>query len=104
MRMTENSSNPNLGYCDGLQTSLSPAGEVAHHLDGVRSAAKVWVDPVSACSGVDAEQETTVKGIFNRAVTKSSIQIYFHFSGSDSFIYLIVGTDGHARNRLSLDL
>lgn len=47
--MSEYKSDPNLGYCDGFQASLSSASEVASHLDGVSSAAEVRVDPISPC-------------------------------------------------------
>lgn len=47
--MTKNKYDPNLGYCDSFQASLSSASEVAHHLNSVSCTAKVWVDPISAC-------------------------------------------------------
>lgn len=58
--MDENGSDPNLGYCDRFQASLSSTSEVAHHLESVSSAAEVWVDPVSACQRVAAEDETVL--------------------------------------------
>lgn len=58
--MAKYRSEPHLGYCDGFQACLSSTGEVARHLNSVSSAAEVWVDPVSACQRVAAEEEATL--------------------------------------------
>lgn len=57
-QMDKYGNNPNLGYCDRFEASLSSTSEVARHLNSVSSAAEVWVDPVSACQRVAAEEET----------------------------------------------
>lgn len=54
--MARYKSDPNLGYCDRFQASLSSTSEVAHHFNSVSSAAEVRVDPVGACQRVAAEE------------------------------------------------
>lgn len=52
------STDPHLGYADRFQARLSSSSEVTCHLDGVGSAAQVWVDPVSACQRRRRRRET----------------------------------------------